>query len=139
MNRALVLTRVRSIAVSPWVWGTLLGAYIIVVIAILGPVLFASLGADDSYWVLEVAGQSQGSYWLAFWEPLTHAFEFNGQPRVTSLATSERRVLALLTIELATLFSIPPAVVWAGLKIALLGLGLIGVALFLKSLRFRGR
>ena len=122
---------------SSWMWRILIATYIVITFIILTPVLFASIGADDRFWVLEVAPNSHGSYWQAFWAPTSRAFDFDGQARTTALAFAERRVLALFTMDLATFFSIPPAVIWAAVKIGLLALGVFAVVVFLRQLRFR--
>lgn len=124
---------------SSWSWYVLLLAYGVVIFVVLAPALFSSVGGDDSYWILEKAPQTGGSYWSAFWTPLSEVFDFSGQPRTTALAFSERGVLALFTIDVATYFSIPPVIVWAGVKIVLL-LGSIGATVvFLRQLTFRDR
>ena len=122
---------------SSWMWRILIATYIVITFIVLAPVLFASIGADDRFWVLEVAPNSHGSYWQAFWAPTSRAFDFDGQARTTALAFAERRVLALFTMDMATYFSIPPAVIWAAVKIGLLALGVFAVVVFLRQLRFR--
>jgi hypothetical protein len=113
-------------------------AYALVLIVVLTPVLAASVGADDSYWVLRSAPDAGGSVWNAYWNSATHAFNFEGQPRTTSLATSERRVLAVIALNVAATFSVSPVVVWFAVKVALLLAGVGAVALFLWRFRFRG-
>ena len=122
---------------SSWMWRTLIASYIGITLVVLAPVLFSSVGADDRFWVLEVAPHSQGSYWEAFWGPLSHAFQFDAQSRTTALALAQRQVLALFTMDLATFFSIPPAAIWAAVKIVMLALGVFAVVAFLRQLRFR--
>ena len=122
---------------SSWMWRILIATYIGITLIVLAPVLFASVGADDRFWILEVAPRAQGSYWEALWGPLSHAFQFNAQSRSTALASAERQVLALFTMDLATFFSIPPAAIWAAVKIVMLALGVFAVVAFLRQLRFR--
>jgi hypothetical protein len=131
--------RLSRLLASRWAWGILLVLYIGAVVTVLAPVVFSSIGADDGYWVLESAPSVHGSLWQAFWSPLAHAFDFTGQPRTTALATSDRRLLATATMNLATRFSIPPATIWAVVKLALVALGIVAVVVFLRSLRFRDR
>ena len=118
-------------------WRILIAIYIGITLIVLAPVLFSSVGADDRFWILEVAPHSQGSYWEALWGPLSQAFQFQGQARSGGLALAERQVLALFTMDLATFFSIPPAAIWAAVKIVLLALGVFAVWVFLRQLRFR--
>ena len=122
---------------SSWMWRILIAIYIGITLFVLAPVLFSSVGADDRFWVLEVAPNSHGSYWQAFWAPTSRAFDFDAQARTTALALAERRILALFTMDLATFFSIPPAAIWAAVKIVLLALGVFAVVTFLRQLRFR--
>lgn len=118
-------------------WGILIAIYIGITLIVLAPVLFSSVGGDDRFWILEAAPNSHGSYWQAFWGPLSHAFQFDGQARTTTLSLAERRVVALFTMDLATFFSVPPAAIWAAIKIAFLALGVFAVGAFLRQLRFR--
>lgn len=116
-----------------------MAAYLSVTLIVLAPVLLTSVGADDSYWILKVAPESHGSYWHAVWDPLSQAFAFNGQPRTTALAYSGRNLISLLTTDLATAFAVPPAVIWAAIKVSLLAIGVVAVAVFLRQLSFRDR
>ncbi len=120
-------------------WVVLLTLYAATLLIVLAPQLFSPIGADDSYWVLYVGPKTGGSYWEAFWGPVENAFSFTGQARTTALATSERQVVALLAMDLATLFAIPPAVIWALVKIVLVGLTFLSVFVFLRVWRHRGR
>jgi hypothetical protein len=129
----------RRALAAPGVFPALLFTYFGVLLVILSPVIATSVGADDSYWILQVAPESDGSFWRVASEPLTHAFDFNGQPRTTALGTAERRVIALAAIHAAVLFSVPPALVWAVVKVSLLVLSVAALALFLSVFRFRGR
>lgn len=131
--------KTRQLLMAKWVWPALLAGYAIVVLTILAPVLFSSIGADDRYWILEAGPRSAGSAWALFWEPLIHAFDFDGQARTTALTTAERRVVSLIAMETATLWAIPPAVTWSAVKVALLALAVVAVVAFLRQLRYRGR
>lgn len=104
---------------------------------VLAPVLFASVGGDDRYWLLLKGPQADGSVLTTFWQPLSHAFDFDNQPRTTALALSERQVLALVTMNIATYLSIPPVIVWAAVKTALVVLLVIATRFFLHQIRFR--
>lgn len=129
----------RALAQS-WTRYVLLTAYVLVLFAILAPVLLSSVGADDSYWILEKGEAAGGSYWKAFWEPLSHAFDFSGgQARTTALSFAERGVLATFTLQVSTYFSIPPFLVWAAVKIVLLLATIGATVLFLRQLTFRHR
>ncbi len=135
------LTRLGVLAVtvmsSRATWLVLIIAYVVTLLVVLGPVLFAPIGADDAYWVLHVGPKTGGSYWEAFWGPVENAFSFTGQPRTTALATSERQVVAMLAMDVATLFAIPPAVVWALIKIVLVSFTFVAVAVFLRVWQYR--
>lgn len=119
-------------------WWVALVVYVLMVLVIFGPVLLAPIAGDDTYWVIGYR-PAMPSYWQAWWGPLPDAFDFSGGSRGTALALSERRVLALFTIDAARLFSVPPFVVWAAVKTALVGLTVLSVAVFLKQVRFRDR
>ena len=113
------------------------GVYLTSLAFFLAPVLATSVGADDSYWILQAAGDNNGSYLTAFLTPLADAFEFEGQARTTALAYGERRVIALATMKLAVLFSVPPGVIWALLKVSLLVLSVAAVVFLLSQFRYR--
>jgi hypothetical protein len=132
---SLQLMRDRVLA-SRLTWVLLIIAYVGVLLIILAPVLLASVGADDSYWVLEKGPDAGGSVWQAFWVPLSHAFAFDNS-RGTALAISDRQVLALVTMKIATTFSIPPMMVWALVKASLLALSIVAVVSFLRQVTFR--
>ena len=122
------------------IWRLLLGLYVAVLLVILAPVLLASVTGDDMYWLLEKGPAAQGSWWRAFWEPLSGAFTFSGNSaRTIPLTAGERQVLALITMRLATSFTIPPFLVWALVKVGLLALSVLAVHLFLREIRFRDR
>ncbi len=125
----------RTIA-SKRTWWPLLAIYLLMTMVILGPVLFASIPGDDTYWITEQRAAID-SYWTAWWQPLPHAFDFTEQTRTTALGYAERRVLALFTMDAATLLSVPPYMIWAALKASLLGVTILSVAVFLKQIRFR--
>ncbi|MBC7631141.1 hypothetical protein [Aeromicrobium sp.] len=108
------------------------------ILIILSPVIFASVGADDAAWVLEKGPDANGSVWEAIWQPVAHAFEFEANPRGTALAIADRQVLALITMKLATTFSITPSLVWALVKASLFALSIVATAVFLRQIRFRG-
>lgn len=118
-------------------WLVTMLAYIAVVLVLLAPVLLSSIGGDDRNWVLERGPLNDGSVWRAFWTPLTHAFDFEYNPRGTALAVSDRSVLALLTMKIAIMFSIPPMIVWALLKLSLFALSIVAVRVFLRQVTFR--
>lgn len=133
----LLLTRALTHSTTRYL---LLIGYALVILVILAPVLFASVGADDSYWVLEKGHEAGGSYWTAFWEPASHAFDFSGtQPRTAVLGLAERQVLATFTMQVSVYFSIPPFLVWAAVKIALFLLSIGATVVFLRQLTFRNR
>ena len=124
----------------------LIATYVGVTLIVLAPVLFASIGADDSYWIMQAAAQTKGSVWQGIWIPLSHVFDlgiqpaggqYAGQARLAALGFSERNVIGVLAMNLATYFSIPPAVIWAAVKIGLLTLGAFAVVAFLRQLKFR--
>ena len=119
-------------------WWTVMVVYILMILVIIGPALLSSIVGDDTYWVIEKRPLID-SYWQAWWQPLTEAFDFNAQPRGTALAISERRVLALFTMDTATLFAVPPYLVWAAIKASLVGINIVSVAVFLKQIRFRNQ
>lgn len=123
--------------VSKRTWWFFMAAYVAMIVTILSPVLLAPIYGDDSYWV--TSQRPIMSYWQAWWEPVAHAFDFTGQPRATALAFSERRVLALFTIDTAKLFAIPPSLVWTVVKTLLIGVNILAVPVFLKQIRFRDR
>ncbi|VXC35627.1 hypothetical protein [Aeromicrobium sp. 9AM] len=127
----------RQALASRAAWPILITLYVLVVLFLLAPVLLAPIGGDDGYWVLDTGPLTHGSLWQAFWQPLSVAFDFDFQPRTTALAFSERRILALLTMKTSIYFSIPPFIVWAAVKLALMGLSLAAVLVFLRALRFR--
>jgi hypothetical protein len=118
-------------------WWLMLCVYAGAVLIVLAPVLLTSVGADDTYWILEKGPAADGSIWTAFWSPLSHAFDFSGQPRGTALALSERQVLALVTMRVATTFAIPPFMIWAAVKVALFAMSIVAVVVFLRQIRFR--
>jgi hypothetical protein len=128
--RLLASSRVRPLAAA---------VYVATLLLVLAPVLLSSVGADDRYWLLIKGPQADGSFVSAFWEPVRHAFDFDNQPRSTALSFSERAVLAMATMKIATTFAIPPFVVWAGVKIALFVLMLVAARVFLGQVRYRGR
>ncbi len=138
MNAEVLKERGLRALASRRTWWLVLAIYVAVVLVLLGPVLLASIMGDDTYWITEKRAIVP-SYWDAWWGPLPHAFDFGSQSRGTALALSERRVLALLTIDAARLFSVPPHLVWAALKTALVGITILSVAVFLKQVRFRDR
>jgi hypothetical protein len=129
-DRLLTSPRVRLLAVA---------VYVATILVVLAPVLLSSVGADDRYWLLIKGPQADGSFVTAFWDPVRHAFDFDNQPRSTALSFSERAVLAMATMKIATTFAIPPLVVWAGVKIALFVLMLVSARVFLGQVRYRGR
>ncbi|MDX6277623.1 MAG: hypothetical protein QOJ72_1751 [Nocardioidaceae bacterium] len=120
-------------------WWILLVVYALVVGAVLAPVLFASVGADDSYWILEKGPQFHGSVWDAWWEPLKHPFTFDAQPRTAVLSLSDRMVVAVVTMKLVTVFSIPPLIVWACIKAGLVVMSVVAAIAFLRQVTFRDR
>lgn len=125
---------------ATWTRRVLLTGYGLVMLAVLSPVIFTSVGADDSYYILEQGPQTGGSYWQAIWEPITHALDFSGvQPRTFVLQLAERNVLGLFTMDVSTYLSIPPFIVWATLKIILLLASIGATVLFLRRLTFRDR
>jgi hypothetical protein len=125
---------------SAWGMAALVAAYATILLVVLAPVLFVSVGGDDSYWLLLQASNTHGSLLEAVWQPLSHAFDFSGaQARTTPLQTSERQAIAVATMWLAKLFAIPPAVVWGVFKLGLLVLCLGAVFLFLRHVTFRRR
>jgi hypothetical protein len=119
-------------------WWAVLTIYILMVLVLFGPVLLAPISGDDTYWITAYRAAIP-SYWQAWWAPLPHAFDFSVQSRGTALAVSERRVLALFTMDAAKLFSVPPYLVWGLVKTALVGVTILSVAVFLKQVRFRDR
>lgn len=133
---SLRLVRARLLS-SRHTWIVLGLVYLAMIAIVLAPVLFASVGGDDRYWLLLKGPQADGSVFTAFWQPLSHAFAFDNQPRTTALALSERQVLALITMDIATYFSIPPVILWAALKIALVALLVVATRVFLHQIRFR--
>ncbi len=126
------------VASSPTAWILLLAAYGAVVLVLLAPVLLASVSADDQYWILEKGPLNDGSIWHAFWTPLTQAFEFGTNPRGTALAVADRQVLALVAMKISVVFSIPPLIVWAMVKLTLFAASILAVRTFLRQLTFRG-
>lgn len=102
------------------------------------PAIAYPVGADDAYWILAEPSNVNNSIFQAYTQSLADAFTFEGQPRTTALATGERRALAIVAMNFATTFSVPPAVPWAFFKIAWLVFNFAALALFLYRLRFRG-
>ncbi|MFC5677326.1 hypothetical protein [Aeromicrobium endophyticum] len=137
-RRGLGATRARLLT-SPRVRPLAAAVYVATILVVLAPVLLSSVGADDRYWLLIKGPQADGSFVSAFWEPVRHAFDFDNQPRSTALSFSERAVLAMATMKVATTFAIPPFMVWAGVKIALFVLMLVAARVFLGQVRYRGR
>jgi hypothetical protein len=129
-DRLLTSRRLRLLAAA---------VYVATIVVVLAPVLLSSIGADDRYWLLIKGPQADGSFVTAFWEPVRHAFDFDNQPRSTALSFSERAVLAMATMKIATTFAIPPLLVWAGVKLALFVLMLVAARVFLGQVRYRGR
>ncbi len=129
--------RARAVFASRWTTAVAAGGYVVLLVVVLFPVLAASVGADDSYWLMEVAPNSDGSFRRAFWDPFAASFAFTEQARMTGLSEASRWVLALSVVKLSVAFSVPPTVLWAILKVFLLAAGVLCVILFLVAFRFR--
>lgn len=119
-------------------WWAFLTVYVLMIFVILGPVLLASIAGDDTYWVTEKRAEYP-TYREAWWSPVPEAFDFENQSRGAALALSERKVLAMFTMDTAQLFSVPPYLVWAAVKTFLVGVTILSVAVFLHQIRFRDR
>ena len=130
--------RTAMLLASPWTLGLSLSAYLVLLLVVLFPVLASSVGADDSYWLMEAAPDSGGSFRRAFWDPFLASFAFDAQARMTGLSEASRWVLALAVMKLSVAFSVPPVAIWALLKVFLLVLALVGAVVFLRAFRFRG-
>lgn len=133
---SLRLVRARLLS-SRHTWVVLGLLYFAMIAIVLAPVLFASVGGDDRYWLLIKGPNADGSVLTAFWQPLSHAFAFDNQPRTTALALSERSIVAVVAMDIATYFSIPPVIVWACLKIVLVALLVVATRVFLHQIQFR--
>lgn len=137
MNAETLKTHGLRTLASSRTWWALMTLYVLMVLVILGPALLGPIAGDDTYWVTWY--RPSMSYWQAWWGPLPSAFDFSDGSRGTALALSERRLLAVFTIDAARLFAVPPFLVWAAVKTTLVGLTVLSVAVFLKQIRFRDR
>lgn len=115
----------------------LTGLYVACLAVLAWPALAYPVGADDAYWILAEPSNVNNSIIQAYTQSLADAFTFEGQPRTTALATGERRALAIVAMNFATTFSVPPAVPWAFFKVTWLLVNFAAVALFMSRLRFR--
>lgn len=111
--------------------------YVACFLAIALPVLTYPVQADDGYWILNEPTAVNNSILQAYTQSLAEAFTFEGQPRTTALATGERRALAIVAMNFATTFTVPPWVPWALFKVMWLLVNISALALFVIRLTYR--
>lgn len=115
--------------------------YAATVLVIMMPVLGASVGADDMYFLLhsiDPAGRGPVDALTGHLGEIFVQDTTGSQPRTVPLAMTARRILAVIVLSLAVTFSVPVAVVWAGAKIFFLVLTVASVAVLLLQVRFAG-
>lgn len=122
-------------------WWIALAVYGALVVTIALPVLVTSVGADDRFWLFDATVDYHGSPLAAFFSafPDILSGETLQQPRNTQLSVGVRRGLAVIVLESARFFSVPVAVPWAILKLALLALTVGGFIVVIRQWRMRRR
>jgi hypothetical protein len=101
------------------------------------PLLSYPIRGDDSYWIMEVPGETGSSLVGAVVEPFRDAYALQGQPRITPLAFAERRVVAVGVMFIADVLAVEPKVLWGWLKVLLAGIIGFSILVFMRSFRFR--
>ncbi|UCR89698.1 hypothetical protein [Mycetocola spongiae] len=121
-------------------WSLCLGLLLLTLVgaAILGPVLFSSVDADDAHWILETPAYTQGSFWQSVvWSFTDVPAQSPDQGRFSQFAYAMQRIMDLATMNLSVALSTPPLVIRAGLKVILLLVAFASILGFARILRRR--
>ncbi|WP_187976156.1 hypothetical protein [Mycetocola sp. JXN-3] len=133
-----VSTRIGAFLGSRWSLSLGIGLLVIAGAAILGPVLFSSVDADDTHWILETPAHTHGSYWQAIvWSFTDVPAQSPDQGRFSQFAYAMQRIMDIATMNSAVALSVPPLVIRAVFKVLLLLAGIAAVLAFARSLRRR--
>jgi hypothetical protein len=104
------------------------------------PIAAFPIGGDDIVWVLRIPAVYGNDPIDALVRIVGESYSFEGnQARTTSISFVIRVWLALAVINLAIILGISPTLVWAGVKVSLILIGIGSVWIFMSSIRFRSR